>query len=100
MEEQFCERLAQLRLAKGSSAREMSLDLGQSAGYINNIENKNNLPSMAMFFCICEYLNITPRDYFDFEAKSPEALSTLIEYLKQLDENQIKNLTAIVKDMI
>lgn len=39
-EEQFCERLAQLRLKKGVSARDMSLSLGQSESYINRIENK------------------------------------------------------------
>ena len=60
--EQFAERLAQLRMIKGVSARDMSLSLGQSTGYINNIENKNNLPSMTAFFYICEYLNIEPRD--------------------------------------
>ena len=43
-EEKFADRLAQLRIEKGVSARDMSLSIGQSAGYINNIENKNNLP--------------------------------------------------------
>lgn len=36
---QFARRMSQLRQAKGVSARDMSLSLGQSAGYINNIEN-------------------------------------------------------------
>ncbi len=58
--EQFAERLAQLRTEKGVSARDMSLSIGQSAGYINNIENKNNMPSMTVFFFICEYLGVTP----------------------------------------
>lgn len=35
-------RFAQLREQKGVSAREMSLSLGFSAGYINNIENGVN----------------------------------------------------------
>ena len=39
-EEKFAERLAQLRMTKGVSARDMSLSIGQSTGYINNIENK------------------------------------------------------------
>ena len=34
---QFARRMSQLRQAKGVSARDMSLSLGQSAGYINNI---------------------------------------------------------------
>ena len=48
--EEFARRMSQLRQAKGVSARDMSLSLGQSAGYINNIENGVNLPSMAMVF--------------------------------------------------
>ena len=46
LDDLFAKRLAQLRNQKGVSARDMSLSLGQGAGYINNIENKNNLPSM------------------------------------------------------
>ena len=40
----FIERLVNLRMAKGVSARDMSLSIGQSAGYINNIENGVNFP--------------------------------------------------------
>ncbi|MCR5669239.1 MAG: helix-turn-helix transcriptional regulator, partial [Lachnospiraceae bacterium] len=36
---EFSERLSKLRLQKGISARDMSLSLGQSPSYINNIEN-------------------------------------------------------------
>ena len=36
-EEDFPLRLAQLRNKKGVSARDMSLSIGQNAGYINNI---------------------------------------------------------------
>ena len=39
-EEFFGNRLAQLRTAKGISARDMSLSLGLSESYINKIENK------------------------------------------------------------
>lgn len=49
LDDLFAERLAQLRNQKNISAREMSLSLGQAAGYINNIENKNNLPSVLFF---------------------------------------------------
>lgn len=46
-EQNFSKRLAQLRMNKGVSARDMSLSIGQNAGYINNIENGKALPSMA-----------------------------------------------------
>ena len=66
-DEQFPIRLAKLRTEKGVSARDMSLSIGQNPGYINNIETGKALPSMSSFFFICEYLNITPQDFFDIE---------------------------------
>lgn len=63
-QEKFVKRLIELRLNKGVSARDMSLSLGQSAGYINNIENGINYPSMSLFFYICEYFGITPEQFF------------------------------------
>ena len=98
-EEKFAERLAQLRMTKGVSARDMSLSIGQSTGYINNIENKNNLPSMTAFFFICEYLNITPRDFFDFESNNPEKLNEAIADLKKLTPERFNNIVAVIKDL-
>ena len=49
-EELFYQRLVQLRTEKGVSARDMSLSIGQSAGYINSLENRKGFPSMQVFF--------------------------------------------------
>lgn len=98
--EQFAERLAQLRIIKGVSARDMSLSLGQSTGYINNIENKNNLPSMTAFFYICEYLNIEPRDFFDFNSDNPEKLNEIIADLKKLTPEQFNHISEVIKDLV
>lgn len=68
------ERLAKLRLQKGVSARDMSLSLGQANDYINNIEDKKSLPAMQSFFYICEYLGVTPQEFFDEGNPYPEAL--------------------------
>lgn len=46
----FALRLSKLRTQKGVSARDMSLSIGQNAGYINNIETGKALPSMTSFF--------------------------------------------------
>ena len=72
------ERLAKLRTQKGVSARDMSLSLGQANNYINNIENKKSLPSMQSFFYICEYLGVTPLEFFDEGNVYPETLQEFV----------------------
>lgn len=96
---QFAERLTQLRTTKGVSARDMSLSLGQNPGYINNIESGKALPSMSVFFYICDYFQISPRDFFDIDNNSPEQLNNIIEDLKCLSSNQLIYLSPLIKDL-
>lgn len=99
-EEMFPIRLAELRTKKGVSARDMSLSIGQNPGYINNIETGKALPSMSAFFFICDFLGITPKEFFDTDSKDPEELRTLTENLKKLDQTQLQNISSIVKGLI
>ena len=62
----FGMRLAELRLRRNVSAREMSISLGRGAGYINSIEGGLVLPSMVMLFEICDYLGVSPKEFFEF----------------------------------
>lgn len=96
LETDFPIRLSKLRIDKGVSARDMSLSIGQNPGYINNIETGKALPSMSGFFYICEYLEISPKDFFDFESEDPKKLKDLTEKLKLLDRRQIDAITALV----
>ena len=99
-EEEFPIRLAQLRSKKGVSARDMSLSLGQNHAYINNIESGKALPSMAIFFYICEYLKVTPAEFFDIDSKNPAKLQSVISNLKRLDDKQLDSIDEIVKGLI
>ncbi len=96
----FQARLAQLREKKGVSARDMSLSIGQNPGYINNIETGKALPSMSAFFYICEYLHLTPKDFFDTDAKDPEKLNEVIQNLKRLDDTQLESIASIVHGLV
>ncbi len=99
-ENEFQTRLAQLREKKGVSARDMSLSIGQNPGYINNIETGKALPSMSGFFYICEYLQLSPKDFFDTDAKNPEKLNELIKDLKKLDDKQLDSIASIVQGLV
>ena len=86
----FYQRLEKLRSEKGVSARDMSLSIGQSAGYINALENRNGFPSMQVFFYICEYLGVTPAEFFDKE---------MFDDIKALDHEHLGNVKAIIKGL-
>ena len=95
--EWFGERLARLRTAKGVSARDMSLSLGQSESYINKIENKKAFPSMNVFIYICEYLNVTPSDFFNPDIKAPDKLDELIKLAGDFSNEKLTALINLIK---
>ena len=98
--EAFSKRLVQLRMAKGVSARDMSLSLGQNPGYIRTIESGSAFPAMSNFFYICEYLNVTPQEFFDFKEDHADGINALVDQLDKLDEEQIQALTAFIKTIV
>lgn len=99
-EDFFVERLATLRGMKNISAREMSLSIGQNRNYINQIENKKTFPTMQGFFYICEYLQVTPKEFFDDDIEYPFELNALLEDLKKLDANALASVSSVVKEIL
>ena len=97
--EWFSKRLSQLRIQKGVSARDMSLSLGQSESYINKIENKRTLPSMNGFFYICEFLGISPKEFFDMGIDNPSLSKEIFKEINNLLPNRAEHILAVIKDL-
>lgn len=93
------DRITQLRMKKGVSARDMSLSLGQNSNYINQIESKKALPSLSGLFYICEYFDITPQQFFDEGNPYPEELADLMKELKKLDATALTHIIGLVKEL-
>ena len=98
-EDSFIKRLASLREQKGVSAREMSLALGQNESYINRIENGKTFPSLRAFFYICEYLQISPKEFFDEDSPSPIKVAQIAAELQKLDEVQLDTILAVIRGL-
>ena len=84
----FAERLTELRMKKNVSSRDMSLSIGQSPSYINNIENGVNMPSMASFFYICDYLGVTCEEFFSYEIQNPARTRETYDMICHLNDRQ------------
>lgn len=96
----FSLRLAKLRTEKGLSAREMSLQMGQNPGYINNIESGKSTPSLSGIFYICEFLGVNPSEFFDLDTANPIKINAIVSDLKHLDNAQLDVIAALTKSML
>lgn len=97
--ELFKKRMKDLRKEKGISAREMSLRLGQSENYINHIENGKIMPSMNVFFSMCDFFGITPEEFFAEGREYPVKFKELERVCGILTAEQIDLLIGIAKNM-
>lgn len=98
-EDLLSERLSKLRNAKGVSAREMSLAIGQNESFINRIENGKALPSMQSFFYICEYLKVTPSEFFATEDTLNSNALMISKDLEGLSAEQIEFARSMIADL-
>ncbi|NLJ16830.1 MAG: helix-turn-helix transcriptional regulator [Clostridiales bacterium] len=89
MHKKISHRITMLRLQKGVSEYQMSLELGKNRSYIQSISSGKALPSMAMFLEICEYFNITPSEFFDFEVDDPHKIKRFYDLLKDFDAQEL-----------
>lgn len=90
MDESFIRsRITQLRMKKGISEYQMSLDLGQNKGYVQAISSGRSLPSMQQFMKICNYFEITPMQFFDPEDDHPQLVRNAMDKIRTLNESDL-----------
>lgn len=100
MDEAFIrDRITQLRIAAKKSEREMSLDLGHSGSYINGISSGRIVPSLGEFLYICEYLHVTPEEFFHIESNLSAIKREAIEQITQMDDQAVAALSAFLRQL-
>lgn len=77
----------------------MSLSIGQNPGYINNIENGKALPSLSGIYYICDYLEVTPSEFFDLDTPDPNRLKEMTAKLKKLTPHQLELVLELVREL-
>lgn len=98
MDENFVrQRLTELRIKKGVSEYKMSTDLGHSKSYIQSISSGRALPSLSEFIFMCEYLGITPRDFFDEENAEPILVRQLCNTVRKMPDKDLLALLNIAE---
>lgn len=101
MDEKFIrDRITALRIKKGVSEYKMSLDLGHSKSYIQSISSGKALPSLSELLYICDYLEVTPSDFFDSDADNPALVNKLISIAKRLSEEDLTALVSMAERLV
>ena len=55
---------------------------------------------MQSFFCICDYLGITPYQFFQFDDEFPKHTDELVKDIQKLDYKQTKLIHEVIKEII
>ena len=84
-------------MLKNVSEYQMSLDLGHSKSYIQSISSGRALPSMSEFISICEYLGVTPKEFFDDENSNPVLHGEIIEALSGISNSDANLILELIK---
>lgn len=100
MDEQFIrDRITQLRISAKKSEREMSIDLGHSGSYIHSIVSGRTAPSLREFLYICEYLQVTPEEFFRPNEELSAIKRTAIMQIRKLNDEDVALLSELMKRM-
>lgn len=98
MEKSFINaRYSTIRNAHNISARKLSLELGQSSEYINQIENGKCLPSIEGLLNFCDYFNISIAEFFNEEFKYPIEYRGIIAELNKMDKLALNQIFELLK---
>lgn len=86
------ERISQLRIKKDVSEYKMSTDLGHSKSYMQSISSGRAAPSLSEFLYICEYLGVTPKEFFDVDIAEPQLVQKLYNLTRNMSEADLNVL--------
>lgn len=97
-DEQFIrDRISKLWEEKQISERKMSLDLGHSSSYIRSITSGRALPSMTEFLYICDYLGVSPMEFFNTEQETTLTQQKAIDYIHTMPDDDIRFVIEIIE---
>lgn len=89
-------RITNLRIKKGVAEYQMSLDLGHSRNYIQNISSGKSKPSIEEFLYICEYLGVTPSDFFDEQTPEPILVQKALDGMRKLSDRDLLQMISLI----
>ena len=93
------DQITELRMKACISEYQLSLDLGKSKSYIQNITSAKALPSLKGLMDICEYFDITLAEFFDPEIHMIVSIEKVINAIENIDMNNLEKAFQLIEDL-
>ena len=93
----IAERITELRLERNVSEYQMSLELGQSKGYVQGITSGKCLPSAKQLFNIADYFHLTVSEFFDDGKHDSPLVLEATQALRQLSDDDVKLVLGLIQ---
>jgi len=77
-------RISYFRIDKGVSARELSLNIGKSENYINQLESFDFIVPSDVLLQIIDNLGITPEEFFADDYKNYKTKKAILNLLEEI----------------
>lgn len=71
--------------------------MGHGRSYIQSISSGRSLPSMSEFLYMCEYLGVTPSEFFDEQTENPALLQKALDEMRSLPDKDILSLLSLIE---
>ena len=92
----IAERITELRLERNVSEYQMSLELGQSKGYVQGITSGKCLPSAKQLFNIADYFHLSVSEFFDDGKHDSPLVLEAIQALRQLSAEDVRLVLGLI----
>ncbi len=86
------DRVSAIRYAHNMSARSLSLNLGMSSEYVNQLEMGRMSPSVDFLINFCDYFGLTMSEFFDENVVYPCETKRIVKYLNSLSHESVQKL--------
>jgi len=91
-------RIEDLCSDRNVAMHKMSIDMGHARTYVHKITTGHSMPSVSELLYICQYLKITPEEFFRVDTEPvPIAKQEVIEDILSLPVDDVLTLKPIIE---
>ena len=92
-------KISAIRIANGYSSRKLSVELGKSTEYLNQVENGRLNPSLEFLSDFCDFFGISLSNFFDTNNAYPTIFKEICSDLSVLNNEEVDQIANIVKSL-